>query len=367
MHITKIKLYKIENTLVSPFSNAITEVKKRRTIIVEVQDENGLKGYGEVVTFKTPWYTEETTDGAWLFLTQLILPKVLHHTYVHPTQFHKQMQHVKGNRMALAGVEMALWDLAAKRNHLPLYVYLGGKNTVVKVGIAIGKFPFEERCKKIQAALNKGYTRIKLKVEQSHAFDELQNLRKQFPTAPFMVDFNGSCTKEDIPMLKALDALNLQMIEQPFPESEWLLYRTLQKEICTPICMDESIVELSNIQLVKEFQFAKIGVIKLGRVGGYTSALKMHTYASKHQFPLWVGGMLESGIGRAHNLALATLPGFCIAGDISDSKNYYAKDIIQQDMVVKNGCIELPKQSGIGFDVDEGALQAFSIETYQTE
>ena len=365
MQITKIKLYKIENELITPFSNAITEVKRRRTIIVEVQDENGSAGYGEVVTFQTPWYTEETTDGAWLFLKQFVLPRVKGHNYLHPSQFHEQMKYIKGNHMALAGVEMALWDLASKREDCPLYIYLGGQNKKVKVGIAIGKFPFEERCKKIQYALAKGYTRIKLKIDRLHALDELQNLRNQFPDAPFMVDFNGSCTKEDIPMLKALDMLNLQMIEQPFLASEWLLYHTLQNEIATPLCLDESIVDLSHIQLAKQFQFAKMGVVKLGRVGGYTNALKMHAYALYQNFPLWVGGMLESGIGRAHNLSLATLSGFCIAGDISDSKNYYFKDIIKEDMIVENGCMTVPDRPGIGFTVDKEALQLFSIETYE--
>lgn len=365
MKITAICLYQIENTLRHPFRNALITVDVRKTIIVEVQDEKGNTGYGEVVTFAAPWYTSETTDGAWAILTSWVLPVVLGQTYMHPKQFGTQFSFIKGNAMALAGVETALWDLFAKRQALPLYQVLGGVRDSVSVGIAIGQFPFEETCRRVSEALALEYSRIKLKVDAKNAVEMLTNLCTVFPQAPFMVDFNGNCTDKESAMLKDLDRLQLLMIEQPFHEDAFHLYEQLQCEMRTPICLDESISTLNDLEQMVRFQRGRIGVIKLGRVGGYTKALQLHQYAVDNQIPLWVGGMLESGIGRAHNLALATLPGFTIAGDISASDNYYRRDVLCEKMVVSEGAIKLPEQAGIGFTVDHAWLEQLAVKRYE--
>ncbi len=365
MKICQIKLYRIENELKQSFFNAIAEIIKRETIIVEVMDENGVSGYGEVVAFQTPWYTPETIVGAWWLLKAEILPQVVGRCYTHPNAFYEQFCYIKGNQMALAGLETALWDLAAKRDQVPLYQYLGGIKNRVPVGIAIGRMSLEKRCKKIAQALEDGYQRIKLKIDKHDALEELRILRKKFPDAPFMVDFNGSCTVADFSMLKQLDAFHLQMFEQPLHENDRILYSQLQHMLQTPLCLDESITSLSDFILMCHLQAAQIAVVKLGRVGGYTQALQIHNYAAQMQIPLWVGGMLESGIGRAHNLALATLSGFVIPADISSSDHYYEKDITIEKMEVQDGYICLPNQAGIGFTIDSVALEALMKESYE--
>lgn len=364
MDISSIALYKIENTLRQPFQNAITTIEKRKTIIVEVKDFAGHIGYGEVVTFEAPWYTSETTEGAWAFLKEWIVPRLLGKSYHHPKAFDEEFHFIKGNQMALAGVETALWDLYAKEKNLPLSSVLGGVRKHIDVGIAIGKLPFEVACNRISSALAQGYSRIKLKVDRKDAWMSLKEIRAAFPEAPFMIDLNGSCTEKDLAMLRQLDDLRLEMIEQPFHEDALELYARCQKELITPICLDESITNLNDLKGMYQEGHGRIAVIKLGRVGGYSKALKMHQFASGHHIPLWVGGMLESGVGRAHNLALATLSGFTIAGDISASDNYYAEDILLEKMVVQQGKIAVPEGAGIGFTINQERLDQLTLEKY---
>jgi O-succinylbenzoate synthase len=264
--------------------------------------------------------------------------------------------------MAKSGLETALWDIYTKKLGKPLWQVIGGVRDKIEVGVAIGILPFNDLVKAVEKNLEIGYKRIKLKVNRDLA--NIIELRKLFPNAPFMVDANSSFTFSDSEVLKKLDDLNLIMIEQPFKDNDFLEHSQLQKVIETPVCLDESIYTLEDVQLANELKSAQIISIKMGRVGGMQNAIEIHNYCHKHGIPVWCGGMLETGIGRAHNIALSTLENFVIPGDVSASSNYWETDIIEPEILVINGMIDCPNTPGIGYEINRKQLEKVTIKNF---
>jgi len=353
MIIDSVILHRLNMQLKAPFQTSFGTVKEKDFYLVEVVDEDGFRGFGETSAFSTPWYTEETTATVKVMLEQILIPKLLAARIEHPDDVTLLFQPVKRNFMAKAAIEGAVWDLYAKRNGLTLAQALGGKKRTIDVGISLG---MEETTtallKKIEQYVSEGYKRVKVKVKPGKDIDVLKAIRKHFPQIPLMVDANSAYTLKDIELLKKFDDFALLMIEQPLSDDDIAMHAELQKELETPICLDESIYSMADVKLAVQLKSCKIINIKASRVGGLTNAKKMHDYCKEKGIAVWVGGMLDSGVGRAHHIALATLENFSLPGDIGGSGRYWYEDIIAPEVVVCRGEINVSDSPGIGYEID---------------
>lgn len=265
--------------------------------------------------------------------------------------------------MAKASLEGAVWDLYAKRSNVTLAKALGGEKKQIDVGISIGIQPtIEDLIRVIGKHVEEGYKRVKIKIKPGLDYDLLKEVREQFPAIPLMADANSAYTLKDIEKLKRLDELNLLMIEQPLAHDDIIDHAVLQAELSTPICLDESIHSVEDARKAIELGSCKIINIKIGRVGGLTEAKKIHDYCKEKSVPVWCGGMLEAGIGRAHNIALTSLSQFILPGDTAGSSHYWTKDIIAPEVIVDNGTITKPESPGMGYEVDRSALESYMVE-----
>lgn len=363
LHIKKINLYRLNMTLKNPFITSFGTVQDKDFFIVEVIDRDGLRGYGESVAFHTPWYTAETRETTKHILTDFLIPIVLNTSLHHPKEVTTLFAAIKQHHMAKAALESAIWDLYAKQEDLPLHNLLGGNTREIDVGVSLGiEANLDDLIKKIAHYHRAGYKRIKLKIKPGYDVAMLTHVRKHFPHINIIVDANGAYKIEDSAHLKKLDAFNLMMIEQPLHENALLEHATLQKQLDTPICLDESIHSLDDVKIAHQLGSCSIINIKQARVGGITEAIKIHDYCLANAIPVWCGGMLEAGVGRAHNIALASLANFTIPGDIAGSSHYFAEDIIAPEVVVKNGQIKLSKKAGIGYDINWDTFNQYLIE-----
>ncbi|WP_449538400.1 o-succinylbenzoate synthase [Ferdinandcohnia sp. Marseille-Q9671] len=362
MTIKKVTLHLIEQNLLSPFVSSAGKVSERESILVELEDSDGAVGWGEVVAFSSPWYTEETIKTSWHMLTDFLVPHILKQVIEHPEQLQESFQFVKRNHMAKASIDMALWDLYAKKQGLPLSKVIGGTRDTIDSGVVVSINSIEQVLHKIKEHNDEGYKRIKIKIKPGMDYNVLTQIRREFPTVPLMVDANSAYTLRDIEKLKALDEFGLMMIEQPLGEEDIVDHSKLQKEIITPICLDESITTVEDARKAIELGSCRVMNIKIGRVGGITEAIRIHNLCMSHEIPVWCGGMLETGISRAHNIALASLPNFTIPGDISASSRYWSKDVITPEVTIENGCIAVPKQPGIGYIVDRNWIKKVTKE-----
>jgi O-succinylbenzoate synthase len=269
--------------------------------------------------------------------------------------------HIRKNNMAKSAIEGAIWDLYAKEKNIPLSMALGGELEKIDVGISIGiQKTVPELLAKIEAGLKDGYKRIKMKIQPGWDVDVIREVRNRYPDIPIMADANSAYRLKDIELLKQLDQFDLMMIEQPLSSDDIVDHATLQAEIKTPICLDESIHSVEDARKALELGSCKNINIKIGRVGGLTEAMKIHELCKERNVPVWCGGMLESGVGRAHNIALTTLDNFTMPGDTAASANYWHKDIIQPEVTVNDGVITVPKAAGIGYEVDYTAVDEFT-------
>ncbi|MEH7379656.1 o-succinylbenzoate synthase [Bacillus sp. JJ1533] len=355
--VNQVTLHLIEQSLLSPFVTSTGKVDSRESILVEMEDIDGVVGWGEVVAFSSPWYTEETIKTCWHLLEDYLIPKVLQEEYEHPQQLQKSLQFVKRNNMAKASLDMAMWDLYAKKQGIPLSKALGGTREFVDSGVVVSIDTTERVLHKMAEHVKSGYKRIKIKIKPGQDYELLKQIRREFPTLPLMVDANSAYTLEDINKLKALDEFNLMMVEQPLAEDDIFDHAKLQGKLSTPICLDESITSAEDTRKAIEMKSCQVINIKIGRVGGITEAIRIHDLCKSHDIPVWCGGMLETGISRAHNIALASLPNFTIPGDISASSRYWRKDVIIPEVMVENGGIAVPDQPGIGYQVDREWIQ----------
>ena len=354
MRIQQVELREIQLPLIAPFITSFESFTHRRIILVRAFDNQGITGWGECVATEEPLYNHEFIDGAWLLLRDYLIPKLLDWEMDSPKEIADKFAPIRGNRMARGAIEAACWDLYAKRQQKPLWRILGGTRTEIDCGVSIGIQPsLSEMVEKIERELADGYRRIKLKIKPGLDIQIAETARKRFPDTSIMLDANSAYSLADTPMLKELDRFDLMMIEQPLADEDLIDHASLQKQIKTAICLDESISSAEFARQAHEIGACKIINIKLGRVGGHIEARRIHDYCLENSIPAWCGGMLETGIGRAHNVALSTLPGFCLPGDVSASKRYWKQDIIEPEVTVdKNGRIQPPNNPGIGYEVN---------------
>jgi O-succinylbenzoate synthase len=362
--VEKVILRQIQMPLVHFFETSFGRTYKRDIVLVEVVSE-GLSGWGEITAGENPFYNEEWTDSAWLIAKNYAAPRVVKHSFDDASQVADRTSHIRGHHMATGGVEVAIWDLEARRNGVSLAKQIGGgERAEISCGVSIGiQDSVEQLLKKIETEVNAGYQRIKMKIKPGWDIDVIRAVRLAFPSIRLMADANSAYTLTDAPRLKCLDEFNLMMIEQPLAHDEIIDHAALQAQLETPICLDECIRSAHQAEQAIRMKACRIINIKLGRVGGFREAKRVHDVAQQHGIPVWCGGMLESGIGRAHNVALSTLPNFVLPGDVSASKRYWAHDIISPGVEVSSkGTIAVPlDKPGFGFEIDHDFLKSVTV------
>ncbi|AQS56015.1 MAG: o-succinylbenzoate synthase [Novibacillus thermophilus] len=357
----KIVLRKVSMRLKAPFTTSFGTMQDKMFCLVEVVDENGHVGWGESVADDTPAYSEETTETNWHMLEDFLIPRLLGKEIDHPDRVSEWFQDIRKNNMAKATLETAVWDLYAKNNEMTLREALGGQKSEIEVGVSIGIQPdVGTLLNIIEEKLEMGYKKIKVKIKPGKDVHVLREIRKAFPDIPLMADANSAYTLEDVEHLQKLDEFNLMMIEQPLNHDDIVDHAVLQKRVETPICLDESIVSADAARKAIELGSCRIINIKLGRVGGLTESKKIHDLCEKHDIPVWCGGMLEAGVGRAHNIALTTLPNFTLPGDTAPSSHYWVEDIISPEVTMDHGVVKVPDGPGIGFDVNRETLERYT-------
>jgi O-succinylbenzoate synthase len=363
IQIQEIILRRLKMRLNNPFTTSFGTVQDKEFFIIEAVDYDGNHGFGESVAFSSPWYTEETVQTNEHIMEDFLINILQTSEINHPDDISMLFRPIKRNNMAKAGLEGAIWDLYAKQKKLPLSKALGGLKSSIEAGISLGiESSVEELLQTIRHYVQIGYKRIKLKIKPGYDIEVLRKVRRYFPNLPIMADANSAYTLHDIDHLKNLDELNLMMIEQPLAHDDIIDHANLQAEIQTPICLDESIHSFDDARKAIQLGSCQILNIKIGRVGGLTEAKRIHDYCLKHNVAVWCGGMLETGIGRAHNIALATLAGFTLPGDIASSSRYWKKDIIKPEVEVNSGIIHVPTQPGIGYNIDYEILNQFTVD-----
>jgi O-succinylbenzoate synthase len=362
MQIREMTLRELRMKLVAPFETSAMRTDVRRIVLVEA-NVDGVMGWGECVAGEAPGYSPETTDTAWHILREHVWPLVKERKFSAAAEVWALLEPVRGHNMAKAALETAVWDAEAKQSGVPLAKLLGGEREEIASGVSVGiKESLDELVAAVKKELAAGYQRIKVKIKPGKDLEPVKRLRQEFPRIKLMVDANSAYRLEDLPLLQQLDAFHLMMIEQPLGWDDLYGHVQLQKKLQTPICLDECIHTLEHAEAAIALGACKIINIKVGRVGGYTAAKKIHDFCQVNQVPVWCGGMLESGIGRAHNIAVSTLPNFTLPGDVSASRRYWEEDIIEPEVTVSaQGTIRVPTGPGIGFQPRLGAIEKFAV------
>ncbi|MDE7553162.1 o-succinylbenzoate synthase [Bacillus tropicus] len=362
MIVKEIILRRIKMRLKAPFTTSFGTFQDKEFLLLEAKDENGISGWGESVAFHSPWYNEETLKTNWHMLEDFIIPSILNKEIEHPQEVFERLSYIRKNNMAKSTIEGAMWDLYAKQKGIPLAVALGGKKKAIEVGISIGiQEKVDDLLQLVDEYVNEGYKRMKIKIKPGWDVEVIREVRKQFPHVPLMADANSAYRLKDIERLKELDEFDLMMIEQPLAPDDIVDHAQLQREILTPICLDESIHSYEDARKAIELGSCKIINIKIGRVGGLTESKQIHDLCQEQGIPVWCGGMLESGIGRAHNIALTTLSNFILPGDTAASSRYWERDIIEPEVVVKDGMITVPERPGLGYEPSREMIQRFTV------
>jgi len=352
MKIEKVTLRELDLKLKYPFETSFGVCQNRRILLVEVVAD-GVSGWGEVTTDEEPFYNMETADTAWLIISNYIAPQLLGAKIEHATEFPSMFMRVRGHEMAKGGVENALWDIEAQQKGIPLWKLVGGSLSEIPSGVSLGiRENPESLIKKVEEELNSGYQRIKLKIKPGKDLQYVAAVRKEFPSILLSVDANSAYDLSDAEHLKKLDEFQLLMMEQPLQWDDIYSHAKLQPQIQTSICLDECIHNSRHATEAIELGACRIINIKLGRVGGFTEAKNVHDTCRSRSIPVWCGGMLETGIGRSHNIAMSTLPGFSLPGDVSASKRYWEEDIIDPEVKVSaHGTITISNAVGRGYEV----------------
>lgn len=350
MRIRKITLREIHLRLLSPFETSFGKTDLRRIILLEA-DVDGTIGWGESTAGENPYYCYETVETAWHILRDHAWRIIKDREFASAAEVWDLLAHIRGHNMAKAALETAVWDAEAKQKNVPLSKLLGGTRTEIPCGVSIGIQPgIPALIAKVEKELAAGYQRIKIKIKPGVDLDLVRSLRQRFPRIRLMADANSAYTLADAPLLQQLDAFHLMMIEQPLGYDDIYSHAALQRQLETPICLDECIHDAENARAAIELGACKIINIKLGRVGGHTPARQVHDVCESNSIPVWCGGMLESGIGRAHNIAMSSLSNFSLPGDVSASRRYWDEDIIEPEVeVTPQGTIHVPTAPGIGY------------------
>ena len=362
MRIERAELFLVPLRLREPFETGRGATRDRAILLVALHGEDQV-GWGECVAGETPSYTAETTETACHVLVRWILPAVVRRELTGgASAVPPAVAWIRGHAMAKAAVEMAMWDLQAKLADVPLCDAIGGRRRSVPVGVSIGLQQDDDALlRRVDAFLAEGYGRIKLKIKPGRDVEMVARVRERFPDVPLMVDANASYTLADLPRLAELDSLGLTMIEQPLAHDDLYDHARLQASLRTPVCLDESIGSAGDARLALELESCRVVNVKPGRVGGFAEARAIHDLCREWHVPVWCGGMLESGIGRAHVVALATLPGFTLPGDISASNRYWERDLVQPEWKLVAGSLTPLDEPGIGVKPDRGLIETLTV------
>jgi o-succinylbenzoate synthase len=368
MRIESVTLREIRAKMREPFETSFGVDEDKHVIVVEVLTDNGATGFAECVASTAPLYSEETVETSWSVMKSFLIPALFNmefHTVHHLHQVKNQFSPFKRNTMAKAALEMAVWDAWAALTNTPLVNLIGGTKTDIPVGISIGIQPsVDALLRKVAGYLEQGFQRMKVKVKPGWDIEPLRQIRKEFGDIPLMADANSAYRLADIEHLRKFDALGLTMIEQPLAHDDIVDHATLQKHLETSICLDESIHSLEDARKAVELGACKIINIKLGRVGGFSEALAIHDYCLAQQIPVWCGGMLETGIGRLHNIALTALPGFTLPGDTAPSARYFDEDLIQPPVAFERpGFLAVEALCGVASRVQRDRLNQWTVQT----
>jgi O-succinylbenzoate synthase len=350
MRLRKITLREIHLRLVSPFETSFGRTDVRRIVLLEA-DVDGVTGWGESTAGENPFYCYETVETAWHILRDHAWRMMKGREFASAAEVWDLLAPIRGHNMAKAALETAVWDAEAKQKNMPLAKLLGGTRAEIPCGVSVGLQPSTAALiEKVEKELAAGYQRIKIKIKPGTDLELVRTLRERFPRIRLMVDANSAYRMEDAPLLKQLDAYHLMMIEQPLGWDDIYSHAALQRQLDTPICLDECIHDVDHARAAIELGACRIINIKLGRVGGHTPARRVHDLCESKSVPVWCGGMLESGIGRAHNIAMSSLSNFSLPGDVSASRRYWDEDIIEPEVEVsREGSIRVPTAPGIGY------------------
>ena len=362
MRIESILLRELKMRLKAPFETSSEVTWDRRVLLIEA-GADGVRGWGEITAAENPFYNAETTDTAWHVVRDFMVPLVLGKSVASATEIQSLLDPIRGHEMAKAGVENAIWDIEAQQRGLPLARLLGGTLPEVPCGVSIGiQDSIATLLAKIDSELRAGYQRVKLKIKPGKDLAVVGAVRQHYPEIKLMVDANSAYRLEQIELLRAFDQYDLMMIEQPLAWDDIYQHALLQAQLRTPICLDECIHNPSHADAAINMGACRIINIKLGRVGGHTQAKQVHDICVRNSIPVWCGGMLESGIGRAHNIAMSALPGFVLPGDVSASQRYWEEDIIEPEVEVSSaGTIRVPETPGLGYDIRRKRVEELTV------
>jgi O-succinylbenzoate synthase len=362
LKLQTIELREIRLRLIHYFETSFGRTTERRILLARAIDTDGADGWGECTAGEGPFYCEEWIGSAWNVITAYLAPMTLGREIVSAAQVSDLMRAVRGNRMAKAAIETACWDLEARRAGVPLWQHLGGTRAEIPCGVSIGiQDTPEALLGKIERELAAGYQRIKIKIKPGWDVRIVEQVRARFPDIALMVDANSAYRLEDAPLLRELDRFNLMMIEQPLAYDDMSDHAQLQKELQTPVCLDESVRSSEDARKAIAMGACRVINVKLGRVGGHAEAHRVERVCRENRVPVWCGGMLESGIGRAHNIAMSTLEGFTLPGDVSASARYWEEDIIEPPVTVTaQGTIIARQAPGIGYDIKRSRIDALT-------
>jgi O-succinylbenzoate synthase len=349
--IEAVELRRVALRLVTPFRTSFGTQTERDVLLVRVLTDAG-EGWGECVAFPEPTYSEEYVDGAHDVLRRHLIPRVLAERAVCAADVAALLRPVEGHRMAKAALELACLDVELRAGGVPLATRLGATRDAVDCGVSVGRFPIDELLDQVDAYVEAGYRRVKLKIAPGDDVAPVRAVRERHPDLALQVDANAAYTVDDAERLADLDPFDLLLIEQPLPADDLLGHAELARRIRTPICLDESITSARVAELAIQVGACSIVNVKAGRVGGYLEAVRVHDVCVERGIPVWCGGMLETGIGRAANVALAALPGFTLPGDTSASDRYYARDVVTDPFVLVDGRLAVPRGPGLGITVD---------------
>ena len=368
MKLERITLRQIRMPLVHFFETSFGRTTERHIILVEVHGE-GVSGWGEVTAGENPFYNEEWTAAAWMILRDYVAPRVLGRSLAGAEEVGPLSAHIRGHRMARGGLEAAVWDLEARRQGIPLWQKIGAPGACparrqIPCGVSIGiQNTLPQLLETIERELAAGYQRIKIKIKPGWDVDVVRQVRERFPAIKLMADANSAYTLADADHLRRLDDFYLMMIEQPLSHDDIIDHAELQSKLATPLCLDESIRTAHHVEQAVRLRACGIINIKLGRVGGFAEARRVHDAAQAAGIPVWCGGMLESGLGRAHNIALSTLPNFVLPGDVSASRRYWQRDIVHPPVeTTPQGTIVVRDHPGFGYDLDTDYIRHLTVQ-----
>ncbi len=368
LRVQRLTLCVVRLELRDAFRSNARSVRRLEHVLVRAEAEGGLVGWGECATPSDPYYLGETTETAWHIARDFIAPAVLGKPWSTPAEFAALYALVKGNTFAKAGVEMAAWDMLGRARGESVARLLGGTRAAIESGVSLGMEPDPGRLfALIDDYVAQGYRRVKLKVGPGHDLDVLERVRARYPDLPLMADANSAYTLDDLAHLKAFDAFDLMMIEQPLAWHDFIDHAKLQRELRTPVCLDESIRSADDARHALDLGSCRVLNVKVARVGGLVEAKRIHDECLRRGVPVWCGGMHDYGIGRAANVALASLPGFTLPGDISGSDKYFREDIVEPPFRAVNGAIDVPSGPGWGHETVEARVRAHTLREVTLE